>query len=35
MGFTAAQLSSEHFWEQMHALPADKLAGLEQQIVRG
>jgi transposase len=34
MGFTAAQLSSEHFWEQMHALPADKLAGLEQQIVR-
>jgi transposase len=34
MGFTAVQLSSEHFWEQMHALPADKLADIEQAIVR-
>ena len=34
MGFPAAELNSEHFWEQMHALPVDKLAGLEQEIVR-
>ena len=34
MGFTAMDLSSEHFWEQMHALPVDKLADLEQEIVR-
>jgi len=34
MGFTASELTSEHFWEQMHALPLDKLADLEQEIVR-
>jgi transposase len=34
MGFSAPQLTSEHFWEQMHALPAERLASLEQDIVR-
>jgi len=34
MGFAAAKLTSEHFWEQMHAVPVDKLAGIEQEIVR-
>lgn len=34
MSFTAADLTSQHFWDQMNAVPADKLAGLEQQLVR-
>jgi transposase len=34
MGFTAADLTSEHFWEQMHAVPVDQLATIEQAIVR-
>jgi transposase len=34
MGFAAAELTSEHFWEQMHAVPVDKLAAIEQEIVR-
>lgn len=34
MGFAAAKLTSEHFWEQMHALSVDKLASIEQEIVR-
>lgn len=34
MGFSAVQLTSEHFWEQMHALPSDALASIEHEIVR-
>ena len=34
MGFSAPELTSEHFWEQMHAVPVDQLAGIEQEIVR-
>jgi len=34
MGFSAAQLTSEHFCEQMHALPSDTLASIEHEIVR-
>jgi transposase len=34
MGFSAAELTSEHFWEQMHALAVEKLESLEQEIVR-
>jgi transposase len=34
MGFSAPELTSEHFWEQMHAVPVEKLASLEHEIVR-
>lgn len=34
MGFAAADLTSEHFWEQMHAVPVNQLAAIEQEIVR-
>lgn len=34
MGFSAPELTSEHFWEQMHTVPVDKLAMIEQEIVR-
>lgn len=34
MGFSAPELTSEHFWEQMHAVPVDRLASIEQEIVR-
>lgn len=34
MSFSAPQLTSQHFWEQMHALPVEKLVSLEQEIVR-
>ena len=34
LGFPAADLTSEHFWEQMHAVPVDQLAAIEQAIVR-
>jgi transposase len=34
MGFRAPELTSEHFWEQMHAVPVETLAGIEDEIVR-
>jgi transposase len=34
MRFAAGDLSSEHFWEQMHALPEKLLATIEQAMVR-
>ena len=34
MNFAAADLTSQHFWDQMHAVPVDKLAGIEQELVR-
>ena len=34
MGFAAPQLTSPHFWEQMHAVPVAILGALEQEIVR-
>ena len=30
----SAPLTSEHFWEQMHAVPVDQSAAIEQEIVR-
>ena len=34
MNFTAADLTSQHFWDQMNALPVDQLAVIEQDLVR-
>lgn len=34
MKFTATDLTSQHFWDQMNALPVDQLAGIEQDLVR-
>jgi transposase len=34
MDFSAAQLTSQHFWEQMHAVPIERLAEIEQELVR-
>lgn len=34
MGFGARHLDSQHFWDQMHALPVALLGGIEQTIVR-
>src|ERR1017187_2632836 len=34
MNFAAADLSSQHFWDQMNALPVDQLADIEQALVR-
>jgi transposase len=34
MGFGAQQLTSEHFWEQMHTLPVKILGDIEQELVR-
>ena len=34
MGFAAPQLTSQHFWEQMHAVPVAILGAMEQEIVR-
>ncbi len=34
MGFAAPKLTSEHFWEQMHAVPVKTLAKIEQELVR-
>ena len=34
MGFSAAQLTSQHFWGQMHAVPIERLADIEQELVR-
>lgn len=34
MQFTAPDLTSQHFWDQMEAVPAEKLAAIEHDIVR-
>jgi len=34
MGFAAQDLDSQHFWDQMHALPVKLLGDIEQAIVR-
>ena len=34
MGFAARQLTSEHFWEQMHAMPVEVLGDVEHELVR-
>ena len=34
MHFVAADLTSQHFWDQMNAVPVDKLAVIEQELVR-
>jgi transposase len=34
MGFAAKELDSQHFWDQMHALPVKLLGDIEQAIVR-
>ncbi len=34
MGFAAEDLDSQHFWDQMHAVPVALLGGIEQSIVR-
>jgi transposase len=34
MGFSAPQLTSQHFWEQMHAVPIELLPEIEQELVR-
>jgi transposase len=34
MSFKAASLTSQHFWDQMNALPVDKLALIEQELVQ-
>ena len=34
MGFSAPQLTSQHFWEQMHAVPIERLPEIEQELVR-
>jgi len=34
MGFAAQKLTSEHFWEQMGALPVEILGTIEQELVR-
>lgn len=33
MGFSAADLTSEHFWEQMNAVPVELLGAIENEIV--
>src|SRR5271157_186445 len=34
MNFGATDLTSQHFWDQMNALPVDQLAAIEQELVR-
>jgi transposase len=34
MRFTSADLTSQHFWDQMDAVPVEKLAVIEQELVR-
>lgn len=34
MQFTPADLTSQHFWDQMNAVPVTKLAEIEQELVR-
>lgn len=33
MGFSPPALTSQHFWDQMHALPVEALAAIEQDVV--
>jgi transposase len=32
--FSASDLTSQHFWDQMNVLPVEQLAGIEQELVR-
>lgn len=34
MHFTPSDLTSQHFWDQMHAVPVEKLALIEQELVQ-
>src|ERR1039457_3179640 len=34
MNFSASALTSQHFWDQMNAVPVDQLAVVEQELVR-
>ena len=34
MHFVATDLTSQHFWDQMNSVPVDKLAAIEQELVR-
>src|SRR5450759_958327 len=34
MHFTSSDLTSQHFWDQMNAVPVEKLAVVEQELVR-
>src|SRR5271165_6726846 len=34
MNFSAGDLTSQHFWDQMNAVPVDQLAVIEQELVR-
>jgi transposase len=34
MNFAAVDLTSQHFWDQMNAVPVDQLAAIEQELVR-
>src|ERR1700728_541890 len=34
MRFTASDLTSQHFWDQMNAVPVEKLAVIEQELVQ-
>lgn len=34
MGFAAADLTSQHFWDQMNEVPVDRLASIERDLVR-
>src|SRR5208283_4587808 len=34
MRFTSADLTSQHFWDQMNVVPVEKLAVIEQELVR-
>ena len=34
MRFTAGDLTSQHFWDQMNEVPVDRLAAIEQDLVR-
>jgi transposase len=34
MHFTSSDLTSQHFWDQMNAVPVEKLAIIEQELVR-
>ena len=34
MHFTSSDLTSQHFWDQMHAVPVEKLALIEQELVQ-
>src|ERR1700693_247513 len=34
MYFTSSDLTSQHFWDQMHAVPVEKLAVIEHDLVQ-